>query len=186
QDQLAANGTGGDRVRHPQAVQARAENLRAIEQKSNEIAQDVVATERQRIDALGAGAAALERGVQWQAEYRRQLQPLESRAPALAGLMPYFTEKRLPALDAAQGELTRAAAGMTQNDELRQLQSRYLLEADSRTVPGAAILAAITQQARQIDKWTALGRAPDARQAATAAAPAPPGSDEPSEDVMYD
>ncbi|GAA5233219.1 hypothetical protein [Verticiella sediminum] len=178
----------GERLQSTEGVQARAENLRRIQQRMDAIGEALAATERQRIDALGEGAVALEQGVRWHADYLQRLQPYAARVEPLAGLLPYFTQKREQALAQARETLQRQAAGTASHEELHGLQARYLLPQDQQTVPGMAILTAFTAQAQAVDKRIALGRSgvePEQPAPSKQAAPQA-AAGEPSEDVMYD
>jgi hypothetical protein len=182
---------------------ATSDNLQALNARLNEIGQELAATERSRIDALGQGLVGLERGVQWQAEYTQRYRPYASQVRPLGELQGYFDTRRQATLSAASKEFSQAARHANSDAQLNALQQRYLLASDETTVAGTQMLTAIAEQRREMEKRAALAESRDEEQgeappsnAARDNAPAPQpspsprasgtASGEPSQAVMYD
>ncbi|MGP1613833.1 MAG: hypothetical protein ACTS5Y_02030 [Pollutimonas bauzanensis] len=158
----------------PGAKAARHAHAEAITVRIDELAAGIADIERQRIDALGSGLTGLERGLQWQADYKARLAHLSGRVKALADLPRYFRERRLALLEAGGPALARAVADSKDEQDLQALQARYLLAGDETTVPGTRILTAVADQRRELEKRAALGRRPQEDRAELASGgPAP-------------
>lgn len=186
----------------PQAEAARAANARALAARMDEIALEIAAMERQRIDALGNGLTGLERGVQWRAGYNTRLAPLAQRVKPFNELSDYFLERRQGLLQGSDNALIRVLQNARDEPALQKLKAQYLLPEDAITVPGTKILTAVAEQSREIEKRTAIGpslqedRKQLANTAASSVGTAATGvradansntpSGEPSQEVMYD
>lgn len=183
------------------AAAGRRANVQAINLRMEEIAAEVADIERRRIDALGEGLTGLERGVQWQADYKVRLAPLSERSKALTDLLRYFRDRRLQLLQESSDALMQALRDAGDDKALQDILGRYLLPADELTVPGTRALTVVAEQRRELEKRAAIGRrpqggadsfadagaraaVPDRTQAATDVPSLAPG--EPSEETMYD
>lgn len=166
----------------------------ALRERRAALAAEVAAGERARVDALGSGLVALERGAQWHADYRQRLEPLLGSSGAGRGLLEHFEARRAAALQAAGGELAQRIAAARSEGELQALQARYLpLAFDERHPAGTALFTRIAEQRDELHKRSVLGSAAPAGGGADAAptvrprpTAAPTATGEPSESDMYD
>lgn len=151
--------------------------LAKIGAKQNALSAEIAGQERARVDLLGSGLTALERGVQWQGEYDGRYQRWAGQFAGLAELQAYFLERRAVALGASGAALTSQIQRAGSEAQLDALQQRYLLNSDLRTVPGTGLQTALLEQRRLIEKNSALGsQVNETRAPAPAAAPAPRGT----------
>ena len=128
--------------------------------KLQTLVQDLVGSEKGRIDALGTGAVALERGVQWHQEYRsRYLPRVTSATSGLSAMLAYFEERRATALDAAEKDLTARVSQSRTDAELNQLVEKYIpLEFDQRHRSGTALLTSVAAKKDDLHKRAILGQ----------------------------
>jgi hypothetical protein len=138
------------------------------------LASEVAADERRRLDGLGSGAAALERGVQWQRDYQQRIAPYAADLPELRALPADLEQRRAQAYQVARGDLV-AQIGRTQSAaELEQWVSRTTLPGDAGQPAGAAVLAKVDERRELFERNRVLGRAPtDASRPAPAAPEVP-------------
>ena len=183
------------RIGGPESASAK-ENVSTLTAKLEQLANELAANERGRVDALGSGVVALERGVQWQNEFSQKFANA-NHYPSLTATQAYFSDRREPTLRVAAAELNPLILRTKTEAQLNDLQQRYLLPSDGATVGGTALLTAISTQKRELEKIAAMG--PDFERRSPAPAPAPAGkpaapatkttesaSGEPSEEVMYE
>lgn len=162
----------------------------ALRQHQDALAAQVANAERARVDALGSGVVALERGAQWYADYRQRLAPhIADTAPGRE-LMRHFEVRRGSALNAAERDLSRRIAATRSDNELQALVARYLpLEQDQRHPAGTALFTRVAMQRDELHKRSVLGSSPSSAKSEQPAGhvsrPAS-GSGEPSESEMYD
>lgn len=144
----------------------------ALEQRRTELAAEVAASERARIDALGSGLVGVERGVDWYRDYQQRLaQPL-GNAQSGRELLAYFTRQRSAALEAAEPELSLRIAVTENPAELEALVQRYLpLPMDQQQRAGTALFTRVAEQQQELHKRQVL-----ISDAATPAAPPVPVS----------
>jgi hypothetical protein len=139
QAELAKDAIQQGRAGSLQSNPAMAE-LRA---RQSEIARSLVAQERSRIDALGTGMVALERGAQWYREYRARYERLATTVPELREIFVMFETRRLAQIDSAREELSARITRTRSTLELEQIKATYLpLEIDTRSASGTALLTA--------------------------------------------
>lgn len=153
------------------------------------LAQELVAAERGRIDALGTGIVNLERGVQWHQEYRsRYAARLTPTVPELSGMLSYFEERRGVALEAAEKDLTGRINQVQSEAELQQLIAKYIpLEFDQRHRSGTALLTSVAAKRDDMHKRSVLGQGAQPPAATLAQSKGNvPNTGEPSESEMYD
>jgi hypothetical protein len=125
------------------------------------LATEVAASERRSLDALGNGAAALERGVQWHREYEQRIAPHTGELAELRALPGEFQERRARALQAARGELSTQISRSASPAELEQVVGRYLpLASDAQSPAGAELMAKVEQRRELFERNRVLGRAP--------------------------
>ncbi|MBX3600599.1 MAG: hypothetical protein KF863_08240 [Rubrivivax sp.] len=169
----------------------------ALRERREALVAEVAAGERARVDALGSGLVALERGVQWHADYRQRLEPLIGGSAAAHALVEHFEARRAAALQAAERELAERIAATRSEGELQALVARYLpVAADERHAVGTALFTRVAAQRDELHKRSVLGSASPpaaggggaARSTAPAARPvaAAAASGEPSESDLYD
>ncbi len=179
---LAALQTEMQRDAYAAGASAHAAVPPEVKARRTALAQALVAEEQARIDALGAGPAGLERGVQWHAEHLRRYDArLTGAAPELRAILAHFEQRRAPVLDAAMPELSRQIQATRSEAQLQALLDRYVpLESDRRH---AALTARVAEQRDALHKRGILGGGGGG---GSAAAPAPTAPGEPSESDMYD
>lgn len=168
-----------------------------LRERQADIARELVAQERSRVDALGSGLVGLERGVQWHREYAtRYGARLVPAVPQLRAMLEHFEQRRAAVLDASQAELSARIAQVKSDGELQQLVAQYIpLEFDQRQTSGTALMTRVAEQRDTLHKRSVIGTqtataapAPPATpaQAAPARAVAAPADGGPSESDMYD
>jgi hypothetical protein len=163
----------------------------ALRESQASLAAEVASGERARVDALGSGVVALERGAQWLADYRQRLQPLLGDSAPGRELVMHFEARRGAALQAAERDLAQRIAATHSEGELQALVGRYLpLDLDQRHPVGTALLTRVAVQRDELHKRSVLGSVAPGHGAAAAPSPRPApaatASGEPSESDMYD
>jgi hypothetical protein len=176
----------GTEARLPTALRERQESLIA----------EIATSERARVDALGSGLVALERGAQWHADYRQRLEPLIGGSLPGQELVGHFEARRGAALDAAERELSQRIAATRSDSALQALTVRYLpLEMDQRHAIGTALFTRVAAQRDELHKRSVLGNASPAAgvssngaagRSSRPVAAAATATGEPSESDMYD
>ena len=171
--------------------------------RQSEIARELVAQERDRIEALGSGLVGLERGVQWYGEYQTRYAKPAVSVPELREMLTHFEQRRGATLDASQAELSARIVQTRSESELQPLVARYLpLEMDQRRPSGTALLTRVAEWRDELRKRSVLGSgamaaaepppaAPRQRSESTTAARAAPVAErvaagEPTESEMFD
>jgi len=145
-----------------------------LRSKEAEIARQIVADEKARIDALGTGPSGLERGVQWHKEYQARYERLAATATDLKELPAYFEQRRSGVLEAAQGELSGRMSRARSGAEVDEMIARYLpLESDRRSLAGTALLTRASESRDELYKRSVLGNQAAAEPAARAEAARP-------------
>lgn len=130
----------------------------ALRERQQALAAELAASERARVDALGGGLVALERGVHWHVDYRRRLGPLMGDSARGRELMQYFEAHRSNALDAAEPELSQRINATHSEDELQALVERYLaLPMDQQHLAGTALYTRVAAQRDVLYKRRILG-----------------------------
>ncbi len=166
-----------------------------LRERQTQIALELVAHERARVDALGNGLVGLERGVQWHREYAiRYGAKLVPAVPQLRAMLEHFEVRRAAILDASQAELGARIVQVKSDGELQQLVAQYVpLEFDQRQTSGTGLMTRVAAQRETLHKRSVIGTPPTAptqpaTQAPAAPARAPVASADggPSESEMYD
>lgn len=98
----------------------------------------VIADERKRIDGLGEGLPALEKGIEWRHDYQRRLSGVDGR---MASLLQHFQAHRAGVLAAAQPAIAALIASAGSPAELNLVKSRYLPYASDLSGPVGGDLA---------------------------------------------
>lgn len=149
----------------------------ALRERQQVLIAEIATGERARVDALGDGLVALERGAQWFADYRQRLGPLIGSSAAGRELIEHFETRRGAALQTAERELSQRIAATRSDAELQELTTRYLpLAMDQHHVTGTALFTRVTAQRDELHKRSVLG----------SSSPAATATGEPSEPDMYD
>ena len=157
---------------------------------------EVVLTERKRLDALGSGTEALERGVSWHRDYEKRIAPHAAEFAELRSLQGEFQERRARTLQTVRAELTTQIGRSPTSAELEQWVSRYLpLASDAQSPAGAELMAKVEQRRELFERNRVLGRAPaDTSRTAPSPSPTPErggqasnqSRGEPSEEDIYE
>lgn len=135
---------------------------------------EVVLTERGRVDALGEGLEGLERGVAWRREFDRDTANLD---PRLSKVRTYFEQRRTVTLAAAGPSLLSRISQASSDQELNSLTGRYVpFPADLTDDAGQAVGAALRARREALEKQAVLARNAPAIAAAAPVAPAAPAA----------
>lgn len=172
--------------------------LVALQQRSGELAAEAAATERRSLDALPDALPGLAEGVQWQQRFQSRWGGLRGQVPELTAVETDFHQRRQAVLAHSGPALARAVQQATSVSEAQSMVGRYTLSSERDHASTRAMLAAVDERVRLIERNQALGRETPAGPARAVAAPetvaavaearsaatSPRG--EPTEEIMYE
>jgi hypothetical protein len=129
--------------------------------RETNILNGLIDAEHRRIDSLGTGLPALEKGVAWYRDYHQSFDDTTlGSLTALREPMDYFTRKRTEALSTARAELEVRIRKTRNIGELNQLTRRYIpLSSDAGSADGQALAATVADQGEELHKREVLGLA---------------------------